>query len=94
MPQSLAEIIEELGSTSWGAIKNCRLLSLWSKVVDDRVQKNTDPVKIRNKVLYVSTTSSTWAQELSFLKQEIIKKFNQAASEEAIKDIRFVARGM
>jgi predicted nucleic acid-binding Zn ribbon protein len=57
------------------------------------VGKQTEAVRMKNGILYVATTSSTWAQELSFLKKEIIKKFNQRAGEEAIRDIRFSVKG-
>jgi predicted nucleic acid-binding Zn ribbon protein len=56
------------------------------------VGRHTEAVKIRNRVLYVSTSTSTWAHELSFIKKEIIKKFNARAGEEAIRDIRFKSK--
>ena len=55
--------------------------------------QDSKAVKISNRTLYIKTSSPAWAQELSFLKSEIIIKFNQQAGEEAINDIRFSASG-
>ena len=92
MIKSIAEIIEQDNIKFGGTIKICNLLNLWERVVDERVGKHTEAVKIKNQVLYVSTSSPAWAQELNFLKKKIIKKFNAAASEEVINDIRFSAK--
>jgi len=89
VPQKLQSILSHLGGGFSAALKNCELLSLWPQVVDDRVGKNTEPVKIKNRTLYVAAASPAWAQELSFLKREIINKFNLMAGEEVISDIRF-----
>lgn len=94
MPQKLEEILNGIDSGFLGTVKNCRLLLLWIKVVDERVQKHTEAVKIQNKTLHVSTSNSTWAHELNFLKRDIINKFNQIAGEQVIIDIRFKARGI
>jgi predicted nucleic acid-binding Zn ribbon protein len=92
MIKSLAEIIEQKDIKFCGTIKICNLLSLWERVVDERVRKHTEPVKIKNQILYISTSSPAWAQELNFLKKKMIEKFNSAAKEEVINDIRFSAR--
>lgn len=94
MPQKLEEILNGIDAGFLGAIKNCKLLLLWNQVVDERVQRQTEAVKIQYKTLHVSTSSPTWAHELNFLKRDIIKKFNQIAGEEAISDIRFKVRGI
>ena len=93
MTERLIEIIERSSQPIFGAVKSCRLVALWCQVVDGRVGRNTEAVKIHNKVLYVNAATSTWAQELTFLKTEIIKRFNQKAGEEAIRDIKFKAAG-
>jgi len=93
MTQRVIEILaSEKNPVAW-LVKCVRLMELWGEIVDERVGKQTEPLRLKNKILYVATTSSTWAQELTFLKKEIIKKFNIRAGEEAIKDIRFLAKG-
>lgn len=89
MVEKLSEILNKEAEKTQGALKSCRLVQLWEMVIDERVKKNTEPVKVRNRVLYVNAKTSAWAQELSFLKREIIEKFNRKAGEEAIRDVRF-----
>jgi len=93
MTESLIEIIERSKQDIFWAVKSCKMVALWDQVVDERVSRNTEAVKLRNKVLYVNTATSTWAQELTFLKRDIIRHFNEKAGEEAVKDIKFKAAG-
>ncbi|MBU0502489.1 MAG: DUF721 domain-containing protein [bacterium] len=92
MAEKLADVLGGMDFGVGGAIKICGLLALWPDVVDEKVCRNTEAVKINNKVLYVSTTSPAWAQELTFLKIAIIKKFNDLAGKEVIVDIKFSPR--
>ena len=91
MTEQIGEILQSLSTPAAKAIRGCGLLSLWNEVVDERVRKQTEPVKISNRTLYVSTATSAWAQELSFLRKEIVSKFNRRAGEEVIRDIKFRA---
>ncbi len=93
MAERLADILERSKSNIAWTITACRHLGIWEKVVDERVARQTEAIKIRNRVLYVSTSTSTWAQELSLLKKEIINRFNQAAGQELIRDVRFKPNG-
>ncbi len=93
MTVKLAEILGRLDGGVGRAVHNCGLLALWGEVVDERVGRQTEAVKIVNKTLYVNAVSSAWAQELSFLKNEIIAKFNRTAGQELIRDIRFKTGG-
>jgi predicted nucleic acid-binding Zn ribbon protein len=76
------------------AVQVCGWLTLWKDAVEERIAKNAEATKIINHTLYVSTANSAWAQELTFLKPEIIKRFNQRAGKEVIKDIKFRAGGL
>jgi len=93
MAEQLADILDGMETGFTRSIKICGLLGLWEKVAGERVGKQTEAIKITNKILYVATSSSTWAQELSFLKNEFIDKFNKEAGKEVIKDIKFRAGG-
>lgn len=93
MAQQLADILDGMETGLAKSIKICGLLGLWDKVVDERVGKHTEAIKISNRILYVATSSSTWAQELSFLKKNFIEKFNKEAGKEVIKDIKFKSGG-
>ncbi len=89
MPELVADIFGRLDDGVARAVRNCRLVGLWARVVDERVNRNTEAVKIANRTLFVSTASPIWAQELSFLKPAIIVRFNELAGETVIDDIKF-----
>lgn len=89
MAEQLASILNNINGGMGRTIRSCGLLSLWGRVVDERVGKHTEPIKIKGQVLYVLADSSTWAQELSFFKRELIERFNAQAGEQVIRDIRF-----
>jgi predicted nucleic acid-binding Zn ribbon protein len=93
MAVKLGEILPNLEGGVGRLIRGGEAVALWNRAVDERVGKNSEAIKIVNRTLHVSTASPAWAQELAFLKPEIIKKFNQLAGEELIRDIRFKAAG-
>ena len=72
------------------AVAQNRALIVWKKVVGDKIATNTDPVNIRNGVLIVRVSSSTWRQELLLKKSNILEKLNKYLKKEIIKDIRFI----
>jgi predicted nucleic acid-binding Zn ribbon protein len=93
LPEKVANIFGRLDDGFVRTVRNCRLVTLWGQVVDEKISKNTEAVKITDRTLYVLTSSPVWAQELSFLKKAIIGRFNDQAGEEAIRDIKFKASG-
>lgn len=94
MTEHLAKVLGRMGGDIGITLKVCGLLTLWEKVADERVEKHTRASKIRNRILYVTTSSPAWAQELSFLKKEIMEKFNRLAGGEVIRDIKFKSGGI
>ena len=93
MADKLAELLTEDRSGFGRAIEICRLLAAWKEAVGEKVGQHTEAVKISNQVLYVSTSSPAWAQELTFLKEELMGKFNARAGKVSIRDIKFSAGG-
>jgi len=65
----------------------------WAEIVGPNIAAASMADKIQNGVLYVCCKSSTWANELSFHREHIIKKMNSAAGQKIITDVRFTARG-
>jgi hypothetical protein len=50
---------------------------LWALSVGERVAARTEPVEIRQGVLWVRVSSSVWAQELSLLAPSIIERLRE-----------------
>lgn len=61
----------------------------WRGIVGDKIFSVTSIDKIAYDVLYVACSSSVWSNELTLLKDDIIKKVNLAFEDEIINDIRF-----
>lgn len=64
---------------------------LWKRAVDEKILKNTEPYRIKDGVLFVLTANPVWAQQLTFLKNEILLKINALPGEIKINDIQFRA---
>ena len=76
-PSSEPADISALGAFGW-----------WSHAVPERVAKNARPVRLQHGVLYVHTTTSAWAQELSFLREQIVAAIRAHAPQAGVTDMR------
>lgn len=65
-----------------------QLLMCWPKVVGASNSSHTRPLYINRQVLWVATSTSARAQELSFQRYALLKKLNKQLSF-TLKDIRF-----
>ncbi|MFQ3549997.1 MAG: DUF721 domain-containing protein [Armatimonadota bacterium] len=65
----------------------------YQEVVGKQIADASIPEKIQDGVLFVCCKSSSWSNELTLLKNEIIKKMNSYVGEKIIKDIKFTSRG-
>jgi len=79
--------LEELGIGK--KLKQYEAVRIWRDVVGERIAKVATPTKIINGILIVRVERSTWRNELSLMKREIIAKMNAALKEEIVKDIKF-----
>lgn len=64
------------------------LCDCWADVVGPTACQYTRPVAIQRGVLQVATSSSTWSQELTLRRMQILKKLNQRL-ELPLENIRF-----
>lgn len=89
---TLEEALEELGLRQ--SIENHKPIVCWKEVVGDKVASHTQPIRIKKGVLFVNASSPVWAQELSLIKKELIRKINKYLKNDLVKDIRFSSRGI
>ena len=66
-----------------------KLLDVWEEAVGEGVAKRTEPIRIKNRVLYLKVTNSVWMQQLQFMKELIIKKLHEKTGIDFLQDIRF-----
>lgn len=75
-------------------IDGANLVLHWEKIVEDPISSQTEALKFYKGILYVEAVSSVWANELTYLKKELIDKLNQQFDKPIIKDIKFLVKGV
>lgn len=63
--------------------------SLWSMVLGPTVNHVTRDVYVHNGVMFVELTSSVVRQELTMIKNRIMKRINEAVGSDVLTDIVF-----
>ena len=61
----------------------------WESVVGERIAQMTTATRIIQGVLFVHVKTSTWRNELTLRKKEIIDKLNIVIGIDVVKDIKF-----
>jgi predicted nucleic acid-binding Zn ribbon protein len=90
-PQSLHSILEKtLKALEIDVpLKTYSILGAWNKIVGESVAEHSQPRSIRNRILFIDVSHSTWMQQLQFLKPTLLEKINTFLGESLIQDIRF-----
>ncbi len=84
---ALDELVRSLGIKK--KLQEYEAVLQWSSVVGEHVARMSSATTISRGVMYVKVTTSTWRNELSLRKNEIILKLNAVLGEEVVKDIKF-----
>lgn len=90
----LGNIIKELSGKEKGVggnLQKCAILGSWGEVVGERIAQKSEPISFLAGTLIVNVESPAWANELLFLKKDIIDKINFRTQKRspAVKDIKF-----
>ena len=90
-PQLLHSILEDtLRALEIDAqLKTYSILGAWGEIVGESVAEHSQPRSIRNRILFLDVSHSTWMQQLQFLKPTLLEKVNNFLGEPLIQDIRF-----
>ncbi|HUL36627.1 MAG TPA: DUF721 domain-containing protein [Thermodesulfobacteriota bacterium] len=90
-PQSIRSVLENtLKSLEIDVpLKSYSILETWNEIVGATVAAHSQPRSIRNRILFIDVTHSTWMQQLQFLKPTLLEKVNNFLGEPLIQDIRF-----
>jgi len=75
-----------------GKLREARCLALWEEIVGEPIASATQADSIKEGTLFVSVKSSSWTQELTFLKPEILRKLNERLGRKVVKEIQFKTR--
>jgi hypothetical protein len=90
-PQTIRSILEDtLKALEIDVpVKTYSILGAWDQIVGESVAEHSQPRSIRNRILFIDVSHSTWMQQLQFLKSTLLEKVNGFLGEPLIQDIRF-----
>lgn len=70
-------------------LEGYRIWSLWGDIVGDQIARRTQPARLRNRILFVRVSTSTWMQQLQTMKPMLLERIHKTIKGAAIKEIRF-----
>lgn len=79
----------EQGSSSHVHDPSILLAVAWPEIVGDANAANSHPAQVSGSTLLVTTRSSVWSQQLSFLSEEILAKVKARLPRAGIDQVRF-----
>ena len=84
---ALDELLSSLGIKN--KIQEYDAVLYWESAVGKQIAKMTTATRIIQGVLFVNVKTSTWRNELTLRKKEIINKLNTAIGAIVVQDIKF-----
>lgn len=66
-----------------------RLISAWGVVLGNGILNYTADIFIKNQTLWVKITSSVIRQELSYAREQIVRRLNNHVGAQVITEIKF-----
>jgi predicted nucleic acid-binding Zn ribbon protein len=87
LADALRQLLRSLGIET--KVKQNLAAASWPKIVGEGVAKVSAVDRVENGILFVKVESSSWRNELVFMRRDIIKKMNSFLGDEVIVDIRF-----
>ena len=89
--RSIADVLGELAARRGlvGVRRACRCEAAWREAAGDQAARFSRPGAIRRGRLEVTVANSTWLQELSFRKQQLLTTLAELLPDERIGDLRF-----
>ena len=87
--QNIGEVISELLKEIHidQKLKEIAVINSWGEVLGPNISRATVNLFIRNRVLFVSLSSSVVRNELLMLKSKIIKALNDKVGDKVVDDI-------
>ena len=81
----LSGVLSELGLTE--KLRECRALLAWEKAAGTVVAARARPLRIRRGRLELAVPSAVWRAQLSFARDDLVRRVNELAGETVIREI-------
>jgi predicted nucleic acid-binding Zn ribbon protein len=69
-------------------LKEIRLKEQWEEIIGKSIAAKTEKIVIKDGTVHLLVPSSVVKNELRMVKSEIIRRFNEAAGENIIRDLK------
>lgn len=89
---ALNEILAGLGLKR--GIESAKALTDWEQIVGEKIAAHAQAFSVKKDILFVTTSSPMWTQELSLMKRHLVKRINAHLKQDQIREIRFLTRGV
>ncbi|NIQ37405.1 MAG: DUF721 domain-containing protein [Proteobacteria bacterium] len=70
-------------------LEGYRIWSLWSDLVGEQIARRAQPDRLRNRILFIRVSNSTWMQQLQTMKPMLLERIRKTIKGNAVNDIRF-----
>lgn len=67
-----------------------KVVALWPEVLGPTIAQMTGEIEVKNGVLYVHIHSAALRSQLFDIRHDLVRKLNQAAQADVLKDIRLL----
>jgi predicted nucleic acid-binding Zn ribbon protein len=84
LPDVLRDLRLDEAAAGWRAVAE------WPALAGERIAKRTRAVAFRDGVMTIEVEGSAWMHELGFLRRELVRRANQRAGANVVRDVRFV----
>ncbi|GAC1418945.1 MAG: hypothetical protein NVS1B13_23080 [Flavisolibacter sp.] len=86
---SIGDAIKQYLNQSYlkGSIQALQVEDIWESIMGKTIARYTEKIKIINRTLFITTHVAPLKQELSFQKEKIKIRVNEALGEKVIDDI-------
>ena len=70
-----------------GSMQAFQIEEVWEQIMGKTIARYTDKIQIHGQTLYINTVVAPLKQELSYQKEKIIQRVNEALGEKVILDV-------
>ena len=81
----LDAVLTELGLAE--KLRECRALLAWEEVAGPAVAARARPLRVRRGRLELAVPSAVWRTQLSFARDDLLRRINEVAGETVIREI-------
>ena len=90
--KKLGNILQQyfISSNIQPILKRYEALRIWPDVVGEKIAMETEPLRVKDGIIFVKVKSDVWRNELVYYKSDLIKRLNDKLNRETVKEIIFL----